>query len=31
MIHKFTHNGFSFEIGIPDGMTATAAQYALLF
>lgn len=30
MMHKFTHNGLDFEIGVPDGMTAAAAQHAHL-
>ena len=30
MIHKFAHNGLNFEIGIPDGMSATEAQHAHL-
>ncbi len=30
MIHKFAHNGFNFEIGIPDGMTPSEAQHAHL-
>ena len=30
MIHKFSHNGLDFEIGVPDGMTPSEAQHAHL-
>lgn len=30
MIHKFTHNGLDFEIGVSDGMTPQEAQHAHL-
>ena len=29
-MHKFTHNGLTFEIGVPDGMTASEARHAHL-
>lgn len=30
MLHKFTHNGSTFEVGIPEGMTPSEAQHAHL-
>ena len=30
MLHKFTHNGSTFEISVPEGMTPSEAQHAHL-
>ncbi len=30
MIHKFTHNGYDFEISVPDGQSPSEAQHAHL-